>query len=346
VNSLIYLQNRCIVHGDVKPGNILMSKDHKTLKLCDFGFSVRIVEENLSESDKFDQYDMEFDTEEARNSTEIVEYKPRRSKRIVICGSPIYMAPEIRRLEYVPSYKTDIWSLGMVLHEMIFGYHPFRGIKDTRSVAEAIPKFKISNSRSRTRISAKSRSISLLKAMLDQNVDSRYDIEDVATNDWLIPNKNTSLKLSSKPSTDLSASKPGSHPIDIPVIHIDGLSDVSKSATSSETSSTDADSSDTRYTHNLLPGFEKMIQKKFKRTRGRLRLSDLFYTPRNPHRPNISGSCPENNRKRVIKSSKSIEPGSEINLDSKQSRSFSVSGAEVTYKTVPIENVIFGTFLA
>lgn len=48
-------------------------------------------------------------------------------------GSPIYMAPEILRgLEY--STKADIWSLGVVLYEMLFGFCPF----EEKSIAKLI----------------------------------------------------------------------------------------------------------------------------------------------------------------------------------------------------------------
>ncbi len=40
-------------------------------------------------------------------------------------GSPIYMAPEVLRGE-IYTIKADIWSLGVVIYEMAFGYCPFQ----------------------------------------------------------------------------------------------------------------------------------------------------------------------------------------------------------------------------
>ena len=40
-------------------------------------------------------------------------------------GSPLYMAPEsLKRNEY--SFKTDIWALGVILHELLTGQTPWK----------------------------------------------------------------------------------------------------------------------------------------------------------------------------------------------------------------------------
>jgi serine/threonine protein kinase len=48
-------------------------------------------------------------------------------------GSPIYMAPEILKGQLYGN-KADIWSLGVVLFEMLYGYCPF----EDKSIARLI----------------------------------------------------------------------------------------------------------------------------------------------------------------------------------------------------------------
>jgi len=48
-------------------------------------------------------------------------------------GSPIYMAPEILRGQRY-NIKADIWSIGVVLFEMLYGYCPYEEISIARLV--------------------------------------------------------------------------------------------------------------------------------------------------------------------------------------------------------------------
>ena len=84
------MNEKNIVHRDLKLANILVSKDF-VIKLADFGFA-KFVENNLL----------------------LQSY----------CGTPITMAPEIlKRKQY--NQKCDIWSLGIIIYRMLFGEYPF-----------------------------------------------------------------------------------------------------------------------------------------------------------------------------------------------------------------------------
>ena len=89
-DALLYLQKKNISHRDIKPHNILI-KNNNILKLTDFGLACA-----------FNQ----------------------RSKMKTICGSPLYMAPEIVNDEEYNS-KIDLWSSGIVMYQMLFGKTPF-----------------------------------------------------------------------------------------------------------------------------------------------------------------------------------------------------------------------------
>jgi len=41
-----------------------------------------------------------------------------------ICGTPLYMAPQVVQKHYY-SYKADIWSIGVILFELLNGITPF-----------------------------------------------------------------------------------------------------------------------------------------------------------------------------------------------------------------------------
>ena len=94
-----------LVHRDVKPGNIMVTPDGR-IKLMDFGLARRV---RLAESE---------------TASLTVEGG--------IAGTPFYMSPEQARGLKVDA-RSDIFSLGVVLYEMIAGRRPFEG--DTPSQA-------------------------------------------------------------------------------------------------------------------------------------------------------------------------------------------------------------------
>uniref|UniRef100_W5NBI0 Serine/threonine-protein kinase ULK3 n=1 Tax=Lepisosteus oculatus TaxID=7918 RepID=W5NBI0_LEPOC len=87
--ALQFLHERNISHLDLKPQNILLSGS--VLKLADFGFA---------------------------------QYMSPWDEKHVLRGSPLYMAPEmVCRRQY--DARVDLWSVGVILYEALFGRPPF-----------------------------------------------------------------------------------------------------------------------------------------------------------------------------------------------------------------------------
>jgi serine/threonine-protein kinase len=96
-----------LVHRDVKPENIFLRSDG-FVKVLDFGL-VKLTEREPAPADSGMQTLVKLDTEPG-----------------VIVGTTKYMSPEQARGEAVDA-RTDVFSLGVVLYEMIAGHLPFDG---------------------------------------------------------------------------------------------------------------------------------------------------------------------------------------------------------------------------
>lgn len=118
--GLKFLWGQELIHRDIKPQNLLLTgalpldeindperneelelkrrqinfpSEHFALKIADFGFARHLQSASLAET---------------------------------LCGSPLYMAPEILQHHRYDA-KADLWSVGTVLFEMISGKPPFNG---------------------------------------------------------------------------------------------------------------------------------------------------------------------------------------------------------------------------
>src|SRR4029077_18699554 len=98
VKGLAVIHQAGIVHRDVKPDNMLRMDDGR-LVLSDFGLATDL---------------------------------PDNTMVSVFVGTPHYMAPEVREGDPATT-RSDVWSLGVVFHEIFFGKRPERRASRTAS---------------------------------------------------------------------------------------------------------------------------------------------------------------------------------------------------------------------
>ncbi|KNA15938.1 hypothetical protein SOVF_093500 [Spinacia oleracea] len=93
--GLKVLRENNIIHRDLKPQNLLLSTNDNSsvLKIADFGFARSLQPRGLAET---------------------------------LCGSPLYMAPEIMQLQKYDA-KADLWSVGAIVYQLVTGKTPFNG---------------------------------------------------------------------------------------------------------------------------------------------------------------------------------------------------------------------------
>ena len=152
VNAVYFLHQNNIIHRDIKPENILIDENN-ALKLCDFGWAKEL---NVN-------------------------------KRATFCGTMEYMAPEIVGSEMY-DFSVDIWSLGILLYELIMGHSPFRSkSKKDRNIMIKIKKHDLVFDKDKN---ISKECIDLINRLLDMNPEQRLKIKDIFEHPFVVANEN------------------------------------------------------------------------------------------------------------------------------------------------------------
>jgi serine/threonine protein kinase len=154
-NALFYLKEKEIIHRDLKPQNLLITEGY-TLKLSDFGLAKELKKEQ-AEIDLKQTY----------------------------CGSPMYMSPELIQHKKYNS-NTDLWSIGVILYEMITGEPPFK-VKNYKELIKEMKKNIKLPSRFRKYISSECNY--LLESLLNVDSKDRLNWDQFFDYEWLKSNK-------------------------------------------------------------------------------------------------------------------------------------------------------------
>ena len=137
-SAVYFLHKNNIMHRDIKPENLLIA-DNGLLKLCDFGCCAKDDD------------------------------RPRSN----YCGTVEYMAPEIIRNK-VCNKKADIWSLGVLLYEMLKGYVPYYGKKQGEA---SFCKPRCMNMKEDVKM--------LIESMLSPDPEERPEVWEIFLHPWV-----------------------------------------------------------------------------------------------------------------------------------------------------------------
>ncbi|KAJ4978043.1 hypothetical protein NE237_008823 [Protea cynaroides] len=153
-SGLQVLRENNLIHRDLKPQNLLLSTNdsHSVLKIADFGFARSLQPRGLAET---------------------------------LCGSPLYMAPEIMQLQKYDA-KADLWSVGAILFQLVTGRTPFTGNNQMQLLQNIVKSTEVRFPQDTKDLS--SDCIDLCRKLLRRNPVERLTFEELFNHPFLLLN--------------------------------------------------------------------------------------------------------------------------------------------------------------
>ncbi|CAK9080603.1 Spindle assembly checkpoint kinase (Aurora kinase), partial [Durusdinium trenchii] len=144
-----YLHENGIIHRDLKPENVLLAGDNLTVKIADFGWAAKAMQ----------------------NDT-----------RNTFCGTLCMLAPEIIAGKAYDA-KVDVWAVGVLLFEMLMGQSPFDKGKGLMETCKAIVGPGLSA------VSLEEAPLAvhpLLHGLMHQQPEKRISLEECLSSTWVM----------------------------------------------------------------------------------------------------------------------------------------------------------------
>jgi len=173
ISGVKYLHDKRIIHRDLKPNNIFLN-DNNQIKIGDFGIATKI------------------------------EFRGQRKR--TICGTPCYTAPEVMYGRGGHSYEVDIWSLGIIIYNMLVGKLPFKPYELRTNDEEVVVD--ICNFPLDCTVSSEAKE--LVSKMLDPYPEDRPTLNEIMEHPFMTDNGNIpaalpASALATKPSKSFLA---------------------------------------------------------------------------------------------------------------------------------------------